>query len=344
MSKKRTPFLTKLRNYIVGATLGTPIAASAGWILYSNLFVSHTMPLPPAVSGERKTFQGRDGQLSYYVAGQSSAPPLLLIHSINAAASTYEMRPLFEHYRQTRRVYSLDMPGYGFSERSERDYTPRLFTSAIIDMLDVIEKDTGAKTVDAMALSLSGEFLCRAASEHTDRFRTLALVTPTAFRIGERRFYEVAGTHRGNPLLYKAFNSPLWSRPFFDLLCTRSIQMYFLKQLFSPYVAIDQGLVEYDYLTVHQPDAQYAPFTFVSGQLFSADIDRVYDAIKQPTWVAYGTYGRFSDVDPQKALARGENWYTRAFPTGSLPHFEQPDQFFAAYDEFLNRACQLLIN
>jgi hypothetical protein len=56
-------------------------------------------PLGPAVSGERFQFDG----LSAYVAGQG--PPLLLLHSVNAAASVAEVRPLFEHYRTTRTVF-----------------------------------------------------------------------------------------------------------------------------------------------------------------------------------------------------------------------------------------------
>ena len=38
--------------------------------------------------------------------------PLLLLHSINASASAYEVKPLFEHYRQQRPVYAPDLPGF----------------------------------------------------------------------------------------------------------------------------------------------------------------------------------------------------------------------------------------
>ena len=62
--------------------------------------------LPPAIEAERREHDGRAGRLSYYVAG--SGAPLLLVHSVNAAASAYEMRPLFEHYRGSRRVYAVD--------------------------------------------------------------------------------------------------------------------------------------------------------------------------------------------------------------------------------------------
>ena len=69
--------------------------------------------LPAAVSGERFEFDSVAGRLSAYVAGSSA--PLLLVHSINASASAAEVRPLHEHYRATRTVFSIDLPGYGFS-------------------------------------------------------------------------------------------------------------------------------------------------------------------------------------------------------------------------------------
>jgi pimeloyl-ACP methyl ester carboxylesterase len=130
------------------------------------------------------------------------------------------------------------------------------------------------------------------------------------------------------------FSFPLWGRPFFDLLNSPPSQRYFLMKTFGSYEAIDEGLLNYDALTAHQPGAQHAPFAFVSGGLFSADIDRVYDALNMPVWVAYGTKGDFSKVDAGRAAAR-PNWLARAFPTGALPHFEQPEQFNAAYDAFL---------
>ena len=42
------------------------------------------MPLPAAVSANRFEFDSAAGRLSAYVAGQG--PPLLLAHSVNAAA------------------------------------------------------------------------------------------------------------------------------------------------------------------------------------------------------------------------------------------------------------------
>lgn len=313
---------------------GIPLTAAAGWIGYSTFFVARNLPLPPAVSGEQRELNGRAGRLNYYVAGTGA--PLLLIHSINAAASSYEVRPLFEHYRQSRRAYALDLPGFGFSDRSPRNYTPRLYADAIMDMVMAIEQDIGATAVDALALSLSAEFLARAASEHPDRFRTLAFITPTGFGKGVP-YYAAPGSTLGNPAIRSVFDFPLWNRPFFDLLTSKPSIRFFLAQTFGSYAAIDVGLSDYCYLTSHQPGAQHAPYAFVSGLLFSTDIGRVYDSLTQPVWLAYGTRGGFSDFRDLQRVQSRPNWTIQSFETGALPFFEQPAAFIAAYDQFLTK-------
>jgi pimeloyl-ACP methyl ester carboxylesterase len=306
-----------------------------GGIAYSRLFIPHDLPLPPALPGERRELVGRAGRLSYYIAG--SGAPLLLVHSVNAAASAYEVRPMFERFSAGRRVYALDLPGFGFSDRSPRDYTPRLYADAILDMLDEIARDAGPAPIDAAALSLGAEFLARAAAERPNRFRSLALITPTGLRGGER-LDGPAGSTRGSPAVRALFEFPLWSRPFFDLLNSGASQGYFLKQTFGSYAAINQGLLDYDYLTAHQPDAQHAPYAFISGMLFSADISRVYETLDMPIWLAYGTRGEFSNVDPAQVRGRA-NWTTQAFETGGIPYFECPELFCAAFEGFLHGAA-----
>jgi hypothetical protein len=107
--------------------------------------------LTPALDAPRRTISGRAGRLSYYVAG--SGAPLLLIHSINAAGSAYEVKPIFEAMTQDRRVYAVDLPGFGFSDRSDRDYTPRLYTDAVHDMLGVIAEEDGDRSMRSRSRS-----------------------------------------------------------------------------------------------------------------------------------------------------------------------------------------------
>lgn len=318
---------------LAGVLVGAPLAAAAGWIAYSRLFIPHQLPLPNAVPRERHDFATRVGRLSFYTDGPENGAPLLLIHSINAAGSAYEVAPLYRHYSASRRVYALDLPGFGFSDRGAREYTPRLMTDAIHAMVDELRRLHGEAPIDALALSLSCEFLARAATERPDDYRTIALVSPTGFNAGTPE-KATRGTTRGMPSLYRAFTFPLWERPFYDALTSRPSIRYFLKKTWGSN-KIDEGMVDYDYLTTHQPGAQNAPYYFVSGFLFSADIRSIYDRLLQPIFMAHGVRGDFQDYRGKKAFEDRENWTIRVFDTGALPHFEVLDGFVREYDEFL---------
>lgn len=298
------------------------------------------VPLPPAVSGERREFDSIAGRLSYYVeapAGASDARPLLLIHSVNAAASAYEVKPIYEHYARQRPVYALELPGFGFSARREIRYTPRLMTDAVHAMVAEIRRLHGAVPVDALALSLGSEFLARAAQESPSSFSSLALISPTGF---DQRgsIAGPAGSTRGMPLLHGIFTVPLWSRRVFELLTSRRSIRFFLEKTWGS-EEIDEGALEYSWLTTHQPGARFAPYDFVSGYLFSRDISRIYQALQMPVWMAHGVRGDFVDYRAAPNFARKPNWKVVTWPTGALPHFEMPGEFMRRYDVFLDTAA-----
>lgn len=291
--------------------------------------------LPPAVQGERLEKRGRSGQLSYYVAGRGE--PMLLLHSINAAASVYEVRPVYEHALRSHRVYAPDLPGYGFSERSSRPYDINLFCDAIRDMLEVIAQVHGKAPVDALGLSLSAEFLARVAAEQSTRFRTLTLVTPTGFRRGYHKMRAAAGTSREIPGVYSTVTFPVWRGALFGALVSRASIRYFLGRTFGS-KHVDERLVDYSWRTTHQPGADRAPFAFLSGRLFSADIRNVYEKLTLPVWLAHGTRGDFADFTESDWVRTRANWQVQAFDTGALVYFEQPELFCRRWDEFLSRS------
>jgi pimeloyl-ACP methyl ester carboxylesterase len=293
------------------------------------------LDLPNAVSGQRVALSSRAGPLSYYRDGPDDTAPLLLIHSINAAGSAYEMKPIYEHFRSHRAVYAPDLPGFGFSDRSDRPYDPRIMTDAVHEVTEVIRKAHGESPIDAIALSLGCEFLARAAAEKPERYRTLGLISPTG--MDKRAPYDgPPGSTRAMPWLYAIFRNPIWSKAFFDLLSSRMSIRYFLKKTYGK-PEIDEDLLDYDYLTTHQPGARHAPYRFVSGYLFSMDITRIYRALAMPVWVAHGVRGDFVDYSGLKEFAVKPNWSIERMPTGALPHFELRQDFMRRYQAFLAR-------
>ncbi|MBK1690035.1 alpha/beta fold hydrolase [Rubrivivax gelatinosus] len=286
----------------------------------------HT-PLPPALAGEHRTL----GDLGYYVAGRGR--PLLLVHSVNAAGSAADVRPIFEHAAQGRTVFALDLPGFGSSERSDRDYTPKLMTDAVLAMLGPIRERCGPGPVDVLGVSLGCEFVARAALEAPQAFGRVALVSPTGFS-GTRTLRGPDGSTLGKPWLHRLLTAKLWSDPLYRLLTRPGVVRYFLERTWGS-KRIDETLWAYCVATARQPGARFAPLAFLAGNLFSADIQRVYESIAQPVWASHGVLGDFTDYRAMSIVAGKPNWRFSVYPTGAMPYFEVPRPFFNELDNFL---------
>lgn len=308
-----------------GAKAGGVLAgtAVAGGIAYSLFGVNHMVDLPLAIAAEQRHLPTYSvGRISYYADDSVAGTPLVLIHSINAAPSAHEMRPLFMQYRGQRSVYALDLPGFGFSERSRRRYTPQLFTQAILEFL---RRELSAPA-DLVALSLGSEFAAMAALAEPQLVRSLTFISPTGLNATDVDVPEAA--------VYGLFSFPVWSQPIYDLLTSRaSIQLFLGKSFVGE---PPQLFLDYAYATSHQPGARFAPLDFLSGALFTKGVrTAVYEKLTQPTLIIY-------DEDPNVRfdmladLLQKNRQVTavRIQPTRGLPHWERLPETIAALEQF----------
>ncbi len=285
-----------------------------------------------ALNGQPRSIPSKSGSLCAYVKGQGK--PLILVHSVNAAASAAEVRPVFDLMGKHRTVYAIDLPGYGASERSDRLYTPRLMTDAILDLASYIRTQHGNQPVDAMAASLSCEFLARAAFEQPATFNTLSLVSPTGMSgLKLRRAPE--GSTYGQKWLWSTLKGPGWGRLLFKGLTRPGVIRYFLNKTWGSR-AIDEAMHEYAVWTTRQPGAEHAPLCFLSAQMFSADITTIYDGLRLPVWMSHGIRGDFVDYRGKERFVRKGNWRFTVFDSGALPYFEHPQVFEQTMLEFMD--------
>lgn len=298
--------------------------------------------LRPPLPGEAiELHDARAGRLQLYAAAPPGAArrattPLLLVHSVNAAASAYEIRPLYERFASERPTYGVDLPGFGRSERSPRRYTPRLMTDAILAAVAHVRRRHAGAPIDALAVSLSTEFLARAALAEPAAFRSLALVSPTGLAAGKRRDGP-PGSTLGMEWLHTLLTVSLWRRTLFGLLTRPGVVRYFLKRTFGS-SHIDEGLWAYAVETARPVGAEHAPLCFLSGHLFSGDATLLYERLALPVWISHGVRGDFVDYGGVDALLERQAGWTRdVFETGALPYFEVPEPFAAAYTDFMER-------
>ena len=280
-----------------------------------------------ALPGEQFEFDG----IHVHTAGRGA--PLLLVHSINAAGSAAEVRPLFEHYRASRQVFAVDLPGFGGSLRSDRAYTPRLMTDALHAVAAQIRQRCGAVPLDALAVSLACEFLSRAAAEAPAHWGRLALVSPTGFN-GLRSWRRAVGSTRAVPGMHRVLSQPLWAAALFRGLTRPGVVRYFLERTWGS-KAIDEPLWRDAVAAAQAPGARFAPLHFLSGGLFSADIHDVYDAVRSPVWACHGVRGDFTDYRGMARVPACAGWQRTVYPTGAMPYFEVPEAFSTDFSRFL---------
>lgn len=269
--------------------------------------------------------------LACYVAGHG--PPLLLVHSMNAACSAAEVRPLLDAFRATRTVFAIDMPGFGHSDRSDRPYDARLMTDALHATAQQIHSRCGVAPIDALAVSTGCEFLARAASERPANWGRLALVSPTGLGRGKPR-RGTPGSTLGMPWLHRVLAAPLWSEALYRGLTKPGVVRYFLQRTWGG-KAIDEEMWADAVRSAQAPGARHAPLHFLAGDFFSADILSVYESLKQPVWASHGVRGDFTDYRGQVHLKDKPNWRFSVFDSGALPYFEHPQAFNQQLAAFL---------
>lgn len=303
----------------------------AGPAMVDNARMHRQVELPEALDATRDRFATTHLQeISYYVGGPDeggppeASRPLVLLHSINAAPSAFEMKPLYDHYRATRRVYVPDLPGFGFSDRSDRKYSPELYANAINAFLTNVVQTPA----DVIAFSLSSEFAARAALSAAERFNSLTLLSPTGF---SARKLPSGGVGRA---MHGFFTLPGLGQGLYELLTKRPSIRYFLQRSYvgEPPAA----MIDYAYATSHQPGARHAPYHFLSGQLFTREAtETLYAKLQLPVLVLFDRDANVGfDLLPE-FVSRHPNWKAvRIEPTLGIPQWERTSDCVTALDHF----------
>lgn len=283
--------------------------------------------LPPPVDAAPKWLDTQHGRLCYYSKGQGHTT--VLVHSINAAATTYELRTLFEQLSGSRRVIAFDWLGFGLSDRPERRYEPELFTGILCHVLDALAPE-GA---DVVALSLACQYVGVVAARQPERFRHLVFISPTGLGRWARR------STLTNKTAAASLKLPGLGAAVFDGLTNRRAIRRFLGNSFADPRRLQPDHEWYAWATARQRNARCAPLYFVAGLLEDERAPQAFRKLCNPTLMIFGDQARFSDPSAAKALAA---WVPNVTvetvgESGDLPHLEQPQATGRLIQGFLER-------
>lgn len=309
----------------LGLLGGTVMAAGA--LLYLSRLGRDVPRLERTLPSARQQFYSWRGyKVAYYVSGQGE--PLLLCHSINAAASAFEMRDPFERLAQDFQVYAIDLLGFGASERPAGvRYSAELFCDLLRDFVrDVIGGPT-----HLIASSLSGAFAAAVAADHPDLLRSLVLVDPT----GMVTLARPQGL--GGRLIEGFFRLPVLGEAVFNLLTSRGSIRYFLAKAYGSPEKVEEALLEQSYVTAHQRGARFAPAAFV-GRALNLSLQDVLPRLPERTLVVWTERTDYQDTQKERAAFAevAPALEMQAVPvSGGLIYDEQPERFCAIVRDFI---------
>lgn len=126
----------KLKSIVVLTSLTTLTIHIINKIVCSLSTVKNKL-----TGSENHYYEWRFGKIRYTKSG--SGTPLLLIHDLTLGSSQYEFHKLITSLSKNFEVYTLDLLGYGLSDKPKITYTNYLYVQQISDFIkNVIGKKT----------------------------------------------------------------------------------------------------------------------------------------------------------------------------------------------------------
>lgn len=123
-------------------------------------------------NSENHYYEWRFGKIRYQKKGSGS--PLLFIHDLTVGSSCYEYHRIINNLTNEHEVYTIDLLGYGLSDKPSMTYTNNLYEQLITDFIkNVIKRKTSV-----IVTGESVPFVIMACHNHSELFNKLVCINP----------------------------------------------------------------------------------------------------------------------------------------------------------------------
>lgn len=311
----------------ISGLVATGLAAGAGVLALANRALLLD-DLPPTLPGAMHDWSWQGWRVRYTTMGDG--PPLVLVHSVHAAASSFEWRDVFEPLSREHTVYAIDLLGFGKSERPDAPFSGMFYR----DLLGAFLGEVVGKPAAVVGSSLGSAYVVGAARARPGLVDRLVLISPTG----------VTTTGLPGRLAGLVLGLPLIGSAGFNLLVSQASIRHDLERVYADPGAIDESMVGQNWATSHQSNARLAPAAFLAGRL---DLPLTVDAapdqtpsqapIRVPILVLRGEVSGLGSVASVDELIRlGPRVAIRTIDgVGSLPQEEAPDEVVRIVEEWL---------
>jgi len=264
-----------------------------------------------------------------YYKKQGDGTPLLLIHDLNAHSSAYEWKKAAQVLAEKHRVYTIDLPGCGRSEKPNITYTNFLYVQMLNDFIKHV---IGEKT-DIIATGESASFVIMANCIQSDNIGKIVMVNPSSLT-------ELAKipTKRTKTLKF-IIQLPLIGTLLFNILEAKNI----IEETFEEKYYFDKEKIEEKtiktYCEAAHADKMHSKYLFASikGRYTKANILQCITKLTNSIYIVYGEADPTNIETAKQYKKTAPAIETIAIPnTKFLPHMEATEEFINIIDIFLD--------
>ena len=304
---------------LTGLTLGTLHIINR--IITSTSTSKELLPKPNS-----STFKWRFGEIHYTKKG--TGKPVLLIHDLTTGSSGYEFHKIENKLAKANEVYTIDLLGYGLSDKPNVTYTNFLFVELITEF---IKKVIGKRT-DVITSGDSSAIAVMACHNNPDIINKMIFINPQDVA----KLSKIPGKRK--KMLKFLLETPILGTFIYNMFHTKkSITNRFMNEYFY-----NAGKIEDSDINAYMEAAHYKDFSskFTTASYLSnytnININHALSEIDYSMYIISGLEKENAEEITERYLQFNSSIeYCSIDDTKQLPHLEAPEKTLEAIQLYL---------
>ncbi|MCM1241264.1 MAG: alpha/beta fold hydrolase [Roseburia sp.] len=274
---------------------------------------------------ENYHYKWRFGNIKYDKKGKGT--PLLFIHDLTAGSSGYEFHRLVNNLTDKHKVYTLDLLGYGLSDKPAITYTNNLYEQLITDFT----KNVIGKKTSVIATGSSVPFVIMACHNNPDFFDKLIFINPQSL------YSQNQIPSSQTKLLKFIFDTPVVGTFIYNIFNTRHIfEKTFAKEYFYDRSRIKEKYI-LNYLEASQLSGYQAKYSYACyiGKFMNTNIIHALKEINNSILMIGGKKEKDIETTLENYAYYNNSIELEYLPeTKHLPQLEAPDKILELIEWF----------
>lgn len=271
-------------------------------------------------------YKWRLGNIHYTKSG--AGKPILLVHDLSPASSSHEWKNLAGKLAESYTVYTIDLLGFGRSEKPNLTYTNYLYVQLLCDF---IKSEIGHRT-DMVATGSSTALGIMACCNSPELFNQLMFINPESIL----SCCQVPGK---NAKLYKfMLDLPIVGTLIYHISCSKqAITKDFMTNYFYNPYSVKAGLIDAYHEAAHLGESPKSVYASIECNYIKCNIVNALKKIDNSIYLIGGgaleyideCMNEYKEYNPAVETATVAN-------TKHLPHMEKPAEIYDLIKTFLS--------